>query len=277
MKKILKKIISVLGIKKVVQINMPLVENELLKNKIALISGGSSGIGASIAESFAKCGCKVILIGTNEEKLKKEVEKIGFEFAKYIVWNLYEFNTYEEKISEAVELAKVWNGKIDILVNSAGRHGQLDFWNNTYQEYDAVMDVNLKSVYFLSQKIAIYMKNNKIKGNILNVSSASALKPAWTPYEISKWGIKGLTLGLADDCIKYDIVVNSIAPGPTNTNMITEKNNKNLDWRYNPSGRMATPEEIANWAVYMVSDIGRYIVGDTLYITGGSGTININK
>ena len=119
------------------------------------------------------------------------------------------------------------------------------------------------------------MTDNKVKGNILNVSSASALKPGWTPYEISKSGVKSLTLGVAAKLIKHGITVNAIAPGPVATKMIGMENSCDLAWPANPAGRVATPEEIGNMAVFMVSDSGKLIVGDTFYMTGGSGTISL--
>lgn len=111
------------------------------------------------------------------------------------------------------------------------------------------------------------------------MSSASALKPGWTPYEISKRAVNGLTLGFADKLIRYGIVVNGIAPGPTATPMLGKVVDGDLDleWNANPSGRMSTVEEIANLALFMVSDLGNGIVGDTFFLTGGSGTICIDK
>ena len=169
------------------------------------------------------------------------------------------------------------NEKIDILVNSAGVHGNQKFGTITEEDWNSVIDTNLKGLYFMCQVVSNYMKKNKINGNILNISSASALKPAWSPYEISKWGVKGLTLGLARELILHGIVVNALAPGPTATDMINYKEGNSLNWSTNPSGRIATTEEIGDLAVYMVSGLGRYVIGDTFYITGGSGTICIDK
>ena len=121
------------------------------------------------------------------------------------------------------------------------------------------------------------MIENHIKGHILIVSSASSAKPGWTPYEISKNGVKALTLGFADKLIKHGIVVNSIAPGPVSTPMLGKNDTSDIAWEGNPTGRMSTPAEIANWALFMVSDIGNMVVGDTFYISGGSGTICLDK
>ena len=97
------------------------------------------------------------------------------------------------------------------------------------------------------------------------------------PYAISKWGITGLTKGLADILIPYGITVNAIAPGPTATAMLGKDTESDISHDTSPIGRYATPQEIANLALYMVSDMGNLIVGDTFYITGGSGTISLHR
>lgn len=115
------------------------------------------------------------------------------------------------------------------------------------------------------------MIKEDIAGNILNIASSSSIRPAINAYMASKWGIRGLTLGLAKICAPHNIVVNSIAPGPTATNM--QKGDNGLYLSSSPIKRLVLPEEIANMAVMLVSDSGRSIIGDTLYMTGGSGVI----
>lgn len=117
------------------------------------------------------------------------------------------------------------------------------------------------------------MKENHIEGNILHIASSSSERPANTAYTLSKWGIKGLTLGMAKLLISYGIVVNAVAPGPTATPMLKSEELDNLQLDTNPSKRFATPEEIANMAVVMTSGLGRMAVGSILYMTGGSGII----
>lgn len=119
------------------------------------------------------------------------------------------------------------------------------------------------------------MKEHSIKGHILNLSSSSALRPAWGPYQMSKWAIRGFTLGLAEQLQPYGIVVNAIAPGQTATPMLGKTALGDLYNNYALAGRYITPEEVANLAVFMVSDMGNMVVGDTFYITGGSGTISL--
>ena len=128
----------------------------------------------------------------------------------------------------------------------------------------------------MTQAIGKYMIKNKIKGHILNLSSSSALRPAWTAYEMSKWSVRGFTLGAADILSKYGIIVNAIAPGPTATSMLGIKEGDSIYVDTNCVKRYSMPNEIASLATYMCSDMGDLIVGDTFYITGGAGNI-INR
>lgn len=137
------------------------------------------------------------------------------------------------------------------------------------------MDTNVKGTFFVSQAVGNYMIENRIKGHILNISSSSALRPAWGPYQISKWAIRGFTLGLAEKLQPYGIVVNAIAPGQTATPMLGKDSRDDIYNDYALAGRYIMPEEVANLAVFMVSGMGNMIVGDSVYMTGGSGTITL--
>ena len=180
-----------------------------------------------------------------------------------------------DKVNEAAELFP--EKKIDILVNSAGVVSHSGFENMTEEEYDSIMNINAKGTYFMSQAVSKFMIAHKIRGHILNVSSSSSLRPAWTPYQMSKWAVRGLTLGLADCLLPHGIIVNAIAPGPVATPMLGKKEGDEIFNSGNPSGRYAMPSEIANLAVFMVSSMGDLIVGDTFYITGGSGNITLHR
>lgn len=259
--------------KRLIPIQQPVGNDELLKGKVALITGGSGGIGFAMAESFIRCGCKVVIAGTNEKKLKDCCEKLNG--AKYIVLNVLDVKSMESKVKETAALFA--ENKIDILVNSAGVVAHADFENMTEEEYDKIMNINAKGTFFMSQAVSKFMIKNKIKGHILNVTSSSALRPAWTPYQMSKWAVRGLTLGMADRLLPHGIVVNAIAPGPVATEMLGKKEGESIFFNNTPAKRFAVPSEIANLATFMVSDMGNLIVGDTFYMTGGSGTINYHQ
>lgn len=267
-KKLLK-VLNLLRTKKIVPIITPVYKDKVLDGKIALITGGSGGIGQAIAEAFLASGCKVVIAGTRKEKLDQIKAKLANENVATIVINVADVKSLPDKVSEAVGIY----GKIDILVNSAGAHHTHEFEDITEEEYDKIMDTNVKGTFFMCQTMIEYMRKNKICGHILNVSSSSALRPAEGPYHLSKWAITGLTKGLARRYYKSGIVVNAIAPGQTATPMMDVNKDEDISNTYAFAGRYAMPEEIATLATLMVSSMGDMIVGDTYYMTGGSGVV----
>lgn len=274
LKSTIKNFIYFLKQEKKVPIPQPINCQKVLSGKTALITGGSGGLGFAFAKAFREAGCSVIIAGTNQNKLIK-CQRILGQDVSIIVIDINDVSSLENKVKEAEKLSP--NEKIDILVNSAGLNKAQSFFDVQEFDYDRIMDVNAKGTFFMCQAMAKYMINNKIKGHILNVSSSSALRPAWTPYEISKWAINGFTKGLADVLLPYDIIVNAIAPGPTATPMLNKKEGDSIDNVNNLIGRFEMPSEIANLAVFMVSDMGNLIVGDTVYISGGSGVISMHR
>ena len=258
------------------QRNIPITEikedGTFLKGKVALITGGSGGIGIAIARKFLDCGCKVIIAGTNEEKLRDKCKEFG-EFCSSIVINIQNIQEFNNKIESASRLF----GPIDIFVCSHGIHTKrqgFDFLNVTEDEYDDVMNINLKGTYFLCQSIARYMIKNKIKGHILIISSQSALEPSWSPYRLSKRGIAGIIEGMALRLLPKGIIVNALGPGPTATTMQDKLIHGSIYTADNPIGRYTMPEEIAEYAKMLVSDLGNTIVGQTIYMSGGRGIID---
>lgn len=244
--------------------------SNLLEGKVALVTGGSSGIGYAIAKVMVEAGAYVYIVGRNKEKLSKVAEQIG---SSYITIDITKINEVESFFDIFLR-----DKNIDILVNAAGTHGSDLFGSVTEKNWDDVMSINLKALYFISQIIANQMIKKNIKGHILNVSSASSKKPSWTPYEISKRAVNGITEGMAHKLIEHGIVVNGIAPGPTATPMMASlMEDGGIQWPGNPSKRMQTVEEIASLALFLVSNQGDSVVGDTFFITGGSGTVCIDK
>lgn len=244
------------------------VENNLLNGKTALITGGNSGIGYAIAKKFIDCGAKVIILGRNPEKTKSVAEELKCEHIIADVTNT------ELLISIVGEYIK--EKKIDILVNSAGVLDKEPMLAKTPQGYDSVMDTNLKAAYFMSQIIANHMLSKGIKGHILNISSSSSRRPGWGPYQLSKHALNAMTEGFAMRLAPNGITVNGIAPGITATPM-QDGNLVEGSLTYdNPMRRAQSPEEIANLALFMASDLGNSIIGDTVLMTGGSGNLSIN-
>ncbi len=261
-----------------VPIYVPVLQCDWLRGRAALITGGTSGIGFAIAEAFLRSGASVVITGRNEERLNAARERLskisGNAHVFGIVMDNADVASIEAGFKKALTLPLP--SQLDILVNNAGV-GLGSFGSTSESDYDAVLDTNLKGAYFLSQEFAKRAKQNRFRGNILNVCSSSSLRPANSPYVLSKWGLRALTLGLAKMLLPYGVVVNGIAPGPTATPMlIKDSTETGIDLSANPSGRYATAAEIANIATILVSDFGRMIVGDIIYVGGGAGTITLD-
>lgn len=254
-------------------ITVPVVNGEILAGKTVLITGGGSGIGLSIAKVCGNNGANVIICGRNITKLE--------EAHKEIMSNV---ELYPLDISDEKKIDSEFNGiiektkfeKIDILVNNAGISKGAIFPETNYEDLSDTLDTNLKGTYMLSEIFANYLIDHHIKGNILNICSTSGNRPAISPYMVSKWGEIGFTKGFAKRLINYGIVVNGIAPGPTATGMLMEMANGDLSYEKSPAGRYVAAEEIANLALFLISDMGRMIVGETVFITGGCGTLTFD-
>ena len=278
LKKCLKKIGEFLNPPQKITVNIAsLAPSKLLDDKTALITGGTSGIGKEIAQAFLNAGANVIITGRNDDKINDCIKELSEKYSPTKVFGIQldnsDINSFSSKLQD---IQNIISGKrIDILVNNAGVNQGGTYYCNE-NDYDNILNTNLKGAFFLSRFVADYMIENKIQGNILNIASSSSLRPADSPYNISKWGIRGLTLGLAKKLIKHGIVVNGLAPGPTATPMLIKDDTDNISLPNNPSKRYAMPQEIANMAVILTSGLGRMIVGDIVYMTGGAGLITFD-
>ena len=271
----LKRKIKTITFKKI-PVEIPTLYGEVLKGKVAVVTGGTTGIGFEIAKAFIHNGASVIITGRDSERIANAVVKLKKEIGNsenmFVCGEVLD-NTMTTQIEDRWKqiLSHIENKHIDILVNNAGVISKTHFGKTDEKDYNLVMETNLKGTYFLSEIVSNYMIENGIKGNILNISSSSALRPAVSAYSMAKWAIHGLTLGMAKKLSPYGIVVNSIAPGPTATRMLQSDNRMS-----SPSERYATASEIANLAVIMVSDMSKMLNGDTMYATGGCGLLTFD-
>ena len=248
-----------------------LPDNHLLMGRNALVTGGTSGIGFEIAKAFVKAGAKVVITGRSSERISNACDNILKETGVSISGIILDNRKVSEFQNNLKIVQDMLDGHLDILVNNAGVLGGR-ITSVSEAEYDTILDTNLKGVFFLSKIVAQYMKENNIQGNILNIASSSGICPANSAYCLSKWGIRGLTEGLARSLAPLGIIVNGIAPGPTATPMLVSNTN-DISHGKIPLGRYTMPQEIANMAVILVSNLGRSIVGDIVYMTGGAGNL----
>lgn len=255
-----------------------LAPSEMLKGRTALITGGTSGIGYEIAKAFVRAGASCVITGRNFEKVQDTCKQIENDLQKKncvfgIALDNRNVPSMKEKFHEALSI--IPSHTIDILINNAGVVGG-EIKDCSEEQYDLIADTNLKGTFFLSQLVARYMRDNRISGNILNIGSSSSLRPATSAYSITKNAIYGFTRGLAKVLAPYGITVNGIAPGPTATPMLMPNGiNENIAFP-NPLGRYELPGEIANMAVFLASPMGKSIVGDMIFMTGGSGVVTFD-
>lgn len=269
-KNVVRELLKKIFAKRPIQTKVDIIQlspNELLRGRRALVTGGTSGIGYAIAQAYLNAGAEVIITGRSKERIDAALESL----IKYGNVSGLVLDNRDVKAMESSFAKLTSDGKIDILVNNAGVLGAV-LPNATEEDFDNIINTNLKGAFFLSQEIGKYMKDNRIKGNILNIASSSSLRPAVSAYTLSKWGLRGLTLGLAKVLAPYGITVNGLAPGPTATPMLKTDSN-NITNEKIPLGRYVMPEEIANMAVFLVSEMGRPIIGDIVYMTGGAGVV----
>ena len=260
--------------KEILPVERVVEPDHLMDGKVVFIAGGTGGIGRAIAQKMLESGAKVVLGGSNQSKIDSTLEDFSQwgDKVKGIVVNLAK----PEGAASTVSLISNFYGSIDVFINAAGVHtDQVDFWNMSIDEYDRVMNINLRGTFFYCRAIAEYMKTNRIKGNILLISSSRGSEPAFSPYGISKWGLNGFTKGLAKELISDGIVVNGLAPGSTATPLLGFKEGDSISSDENMIGRFVLPNEVAEWAKMLVSPNGRMVVGETVLVAVGRGSFDI--
>ena len=239
------------------------IVNFSMDGKVALITGGSRGIGRSIALTFAENGADVAISGRKLPDLEEVAEEIKAKGRKTLA-----VSSHIAKLEEStnlVEKVKAEFGRIDILVNNAGTNpynGPLidaEEW-----AWDVTMNVNLKGPFLLSQLVARVMKEQN-GGNIINISSVAGITPsALHIYSVTKAALIMLTRVMAKEWEQYNIRVNAIAPGMVKTRF------SEVLWKGTPAeDRIAVPDDIAGAALYLASDASKYVNGETITIKSG--------
>ncbi len=242
--------------------------NERFKDKVVLITGGSTGIGFETARQCVAEGAKVIITARREERLKEAAEKLHSEKLKYLVWDIANATIAEEKLKEAVNLF----GEIDIFINNAGVFSY-DSWDK-YDEktYDSMLDTNTRGLFFMCQAEGKYYISKKIRGKILNICSSFGIDARFDPYSVSKWGSVCITKGLAKELVKHGVVVNGVAPGSVPTNITGDKVADIKENAYTPehmTNRWVLVDEVASLLLYLSSDSANSIIGQVITIDGG--------
>lgn len=246
----------------------------LLKNKKAIVTGGTSGIGKAIALLFVKNGADVAIFGTNEKNGQDallELEKNKSDPSQKILFKKVDVSK-TKIVEEAINQVLAELSAVDILINNAGITKDGFIIKMTEEEWDEVIAINLKSVYNTSRIIARSMMKAR-SGKIINISSIVGLigAAAQTNYAASKAGMIGFTKSLAKELARKNVCVNAIAPGYIQTKM-TEVLSKEIQEKYLseiPLCRIGSVDDVANAALFLASDLSNYITGQVLTVDGG--------
>lgn len=242
-----------------------------LNNKVALITGGGSGIGLGIARQYINSGAKVVITGRNQDKLEEARKELGEKcFAIQ--------NDVTDKNSHSALIQQIENeiGPLDILVNNAGMHSKESSLETRDEDFDKLVDINLNSVFALTREVLKKMVPRK-SGSIVNISSMAALYglPRVAAYSSSKTALLGLTRSLASEFSHSGVRINSIAPGFIESEMLNNALEKDPERKQKvlgrtPMQRLGTPDEIGHAAVFLASDASKFITGICLPVDGGN-------
>ena len=245
-----------------------------LAGKVAIVTGSGSGIGQSIAIRFASEGATVVVdYRNNIEKSQETASKAEAAGGKAILVRADVTNLSDTQ--NLVDQAYQQLGRCDILVNNAGIEKIAPFWDVTEADYDAVLNVNLKGAFFLTQAFVRRLRDAKLPGRIINISSVheDMVFPNFSTYCASKGGIRMLMRNLSVELGPLNITVNNIAPGaiatPINTELMEDKPKLDALLKNIPLGRMGTPGEVSGVALFLASDDAAYVTGSTYFIDGG--------
>lgn len=240
-------------------------------NRVAIVTGGGSGIGFAIAERFTKEKILTIVIGRNKTKLEKAKQRLG-KYCHIISFDLNDLRGIPSLINSIFDQY----GRIDILVNNAGINLKKEFTEVTDEEFQNIIQTNVSAVFTISREVVKYMMKKK-SGSIINISSMASQYglPKVIAYTASKSAIEGMTRAMAVELSPLGIRVNCIAPGFIATDMSAkalnnDKERKEKVMSRTPLGYLGKPEDIANAALYLANGEATYVTGVVLPVDGGN-------
>jgi 3-oxoacyl-[acyl-carrier protein] reductase/7-alpha-hydroxysteroid dehydrogenase len=247
----------------------------MLKGNVAVVTGGTRGIGLAIVRKFLQNGAKVALLGSRQETVDKALATLKAENANYQVIGFHPDLNDATAVAETFEKVKATFGSLDILANNAGVSARDSIYNYKVEDFEKTIDLNLNSVFICAQAAARIMKPQG-GGVIINTSSMVSLygQPSGSAYPASKFAVNGLTKSLARELGKDNIRVNAVAPGVTKTDMVAalpEAMIKPLIATI-PLGRIGEPEDVANAFLFLASDMASYVTGEILSVDGAART-----
>ena len=247
------------------------LERFSLKEKVAIVTGAGTGIGKGIATAMAESGARIVLAGRTRSRLEETARDIGDSGGEALVVeaDVADRDGREALVTTALD---TWQ-QIDILVNNAGVNVRTPPEDYREEDWDRVVDTNLKGTFFLTQLVARHMIERKY-GKIIHISSLSAITgiPLIPAYTAAKGGLASMTYQLAIDWARYNINVNSICPGYIRTPLtrpVEESERGTYILNRVPAGRWGEPEDIAGTAVFLASPASDFLTGQLIVVDGG--------
>ena len=245
-----------------------------LEGKVAIVTGGSGGIGEAICQRLAREGAKIVVNyrshSDEAQKTQEKVEQAGSE--GYIVQaDLSKVEQIDNLVRQSIDRF----GKVDILINNAGLEKRASFWDISEEDYDLVLNVNLKAVFFATQAVVKHFRKTNNPGRIINISSVHEELPFphFTTYCASKGGVKMITRNLAVELGSMGITINNVAPGaiatPINHDLLNNPEQLKKVTNNIPLGRLGEPEDVSGIIAFLASEEAKYITGSTFYVDGG--------
>lgn len=246
---------------------------KMLEGKVAVVTGGTRGIGLAIVKAFLAEGASVALFGSRQETVDKALAELKAENAEAPVIGLSPDLGDYEAIEKAMQAVKAQFGRIDILANNAGVSAREPIYEYDPAAFDKVINLNVNSVFYCTKAVAPIMKEQG-GGSVINTSSMVSLygQPSGCSYPASKFAVNGLTKSLARELGKDNIRVNAVLPGVTRTDMVAALPEAMVARiaATIPLGRVGEPEEVANAFVFLASDKASYITGALLSVDGAT-------
>ena len=245
----------------------------MLKDKVAVVTGGTRGIGYAIVKKYLENGAKVVLFGSRAETVEKALASLKAENPGWPVEGAHPDLTNAEEMAKAIQDIQDQYGRIDILVNNAGVSDSTKIDDYKAEQFEKVMKLNVSAIFNAIQPVVKIMKEQG-GGCILNTSSMVSIsgQPAGVGYPTSKFAVNGLTISLARELGKDNIRVNAVAPGVTRTDMVAalpEQTVKAICSQI-PLGRPGEPEDVANAFLFLASDMAAYVTGEILSVDGAA-------
>lgn len=245
----------------------------LLKDKVAVVTGGTRGIGYAIVKKYLENGAKVVLFGSKKESVEKALDSLKQENLNWEVEGAYPDLTDAEQVAQEIEKIGQKYGRLDILVNNAGISQSTKLENYDPADFANIMDLNVKALFNAIQP-AVKIMRAQGSGCILNTSSMVSIsgQPSGVGYPTSKFAVNGMTVSLARELGPSNIRVNAVAPGVTKTDMVAALPEKMIQPLIAtiPLRRIGEPEDVANAFLFLASDMASYVTGEILSVDGAA-------